>query len=246
MAKNTASIPAKITGSNYTAAEFETLRGFVDTPMQNSISFTPNFSADGQKKFNDYTLGANETWNASSLEKGNRLVFNLITPGGFTITKGTNLANDFNSLFGSVLAAGTYRVFMNVISATEIDVVVPESELIVGIKEFSNLVHANNAANAVKTFTATPTFAFGTDGNDQQMTLTGNVTSFATSGEVGSADMKVYLINDGSVRTVVAPTGWTADPTSEDHTTAANAINLYQFYTLPDGSKYFNLHIVKA
>ncbi len=119
-------------------------------------------------------------------------------------------------------------------------------QLIAGIKEFSALVHANNAANAIKTFGATPTFAFGTDGNDQQMTLTGNVTTFATSGEVGSMGTNVYLINDGSVRTVAAPTGWTADPTSETHTTAANAINRYQFYTLPDGSKYFNLHIVKS
>ena len=81
-------------------------------------------------------------------------------------------------------------------------------QLIAGIKEFSNLAHANNAANAVKTFTATPTFAFGTDGNDQQMTLTGNVTSFVTSGEVGSAAMNVYLINDATAgRTVAAPTG---------------------------------------
>ena len=121
-------------------------------------------------------------------------------------------------------------------------------QLIAGIKEFSNLVHSNNAANAVKTFTTTPTFAFGTDGNTHQMTLTGNVTSFATSGEVGSANMDVYLINDGTAgRTVAAPTGWTVDPTSETHTTAANAINRYQFYTLPNhGTKFFNLHIVKA
>ena len=121
------------------------------------------------------------------------------------------------------------------------------AQIIAGIKEFSNLAHANNAANAIKAFTATPTFAFGTDGNDQQMTLTGNVTTFATSGEVGSAAMNVYLINDGTPgRTVAAPTGWEPDPSSETHTTAANAINRYQFYTLPDGSKYFNLHIVKA
>ena len=116
------------------------------------------------------------------------------------------------------------------------------------VVEFKRLAHANNDANAVKTFTATPTFAFSVDGQAQQMTLTGNVTSFQTSGEVGSANMDVYLINDGTAgRTVAAPTGWTADPTSETHTTAANAINRYQFYTLPNfGTKFFNLHIVKA
>ena len=79
------------------------------------------------------------------------------------------------------------------------------------------------------------------------MTLTGNVDTFATSGEVGSAGMNVYLINDGTPgRTVAAPTGWTADPSSETHTTAADAINRYQFYTLPNhGTKFYNLHIVK-
>ena len=118
-------------------------------------------------------------------------------------------------------------------------------QLIAGNKEFSGQAYASNAAATIKSFTATPEFDFDS-GNDQQMTLTGNVTGFTTINEVGSANYKVYLINDGSVRTVVAPTGWTADTTSETHTTAANAVNLYQFYTFPDGTKYFNLHIVKA
>ncbi|MCK5603119.1 hypothetical protein KAR91_14645 [Candidatus Pacearchaeota archaeon] len=117
---------------------------------------------------------------------------------------------------------------------------------IAGVKEFSNLVHANNAANSIKAFTATPTFAFSTDGNDQQMDVEGNITSFITSGEVGSATMKVYLVNDGTPgRTVVAPTGWTADKSSESHSQVADAINLYQFYTLPDGTKFYHLHLVK-
>ena len=100
--------------------------------------------------------------------------------------------------------------------------------------------------DTIKAFTATPEFDFN-DGNDWQMDVDGNVSSFTTTNEKGSANYKVFLINDGTAgRTVAAPTGWTADPTSETHTTAADAINLYQFYTLPDGSKYFNIHIVKS
>ena len=114
--------------------------------------------------------------------------------------------------------------------------------------EFKRLAHANNDSNAVKAPTATPTFAFSVDGQAQQMLVDRDITSFQTSGVVGSANMDVYLINDGTPgRTVAAPTGWTADPTSETHTTAANAINRYQFYTLPNfGTKFFNIHIVKA
>ena len=139
---------------------------------------------------------------------------------------------------------GSHQVNQNDLNLNLIETTAQSIESIV---EFKRLAHANNDSNAEKTFTATPTFAFDTDGNTQQMTLTGNVTTFATSGEVGSAEMTVYLINDGSVRTVVAPTGWEADPSSETHTTAANAINRYQFYTLPNfGTKFFNLHIVKA
>lgn len=109
-------------------------------------------------------------------------------------------------------------------------------QLIAGAKEFSNHVYANNAANATKTFTATPTFDFDADGNDQQMTLSGNVTSFATSNEVGSANYDIWLINDGTAgRTVAAPTGWTEITGGDTHDDSANAINLYQFKTSPSG-----------
>ena len=95
-------------------------------------------------------------------------------------------------------------------------------------------------------FTATPEIDFN-ESNKQQMTLTGNITAFTTINEFSPVDCTVFLINDGSVRTVVAPTGWEPDSTSETHSTAANAINMYQFYTLPNfGTKFYNIHIVKS
>ena len=190
MAKNTASIPAKSTGSNYTAAEFETLRGFVDAPLQNTLSFTPNFAADGQKVFNDYTLSGNETWNASGLQKGNRLMFSLITPGGYTITKGTNLANDFDGLFGSVLPAGTYSIYMNVVSSTEIDFFVPD----IKNKSWNGQVKGGDATVA---FSATKTFSMD-DGNIQSMPVTANITSLAISNEVNGSAYWIVLKIGGS------------------------------------------------
>ncbi len=128
---------------------------------------------------------------------------------------------------------------------TKLSKTLTPAQTIVSNVKFEGQASANE--DTVKTFTATPDFDFDS-GNDHQMTLTGNVTAFTTSGELGSTGYNVYLINDGTAgRTVAAPTGWTADPTSETHTTAANAINRYQFYKLPNfATKFFNLHIVKA
>ena len=52
MAKNTESIPAKITGNSYSAAEFEILRGFADKPIQSLTAFTDtNIIIDGTKSY---------------------------------------------------------------------------------------------------------------------------------------------------------------------------------------------------
>lgn len=105
--------------------------------------------------------------------------------------------------------------------------------------EFLGQASAND--DTVKTFSATQTFNFN-EGNDQEMPVTGNVTSFATSNSVGSANYKVWLINDATAgRTVAAPTGWTKASSSDDHDTAADAINLYQFFTRPGGTKYYSI-----
>ena len=105
--------------------------------------------------------------------------------------------------------------------------------------EFLGQASAND--DTVQSFSATPTFNFN-NGNDQEMPVTGNVTAFATSNEVGSANYKVWLINDATAgRTVAAPTGWTKAASSDDHNTAANSINLYQFFTRPGGEKYYSI-----
>ena len=104
---------------------------------------------------------------------------------------------------------------------------------------FGNLLIIGQATtndDTVKTFTATPEFDFD-EGNDHQMTLTGNVTAFTTTNELGSANYDVWLINDATPgRTVASPTGWTEIPGGDTHDTSADAINLYQFKTSPDGT----------
>ncbi|MCK5614147.1 hypothetical protein KAR91_70435 [Candidatus Pacearchaeota archaeon] len=92
-------------------------------------------------------------------------------------------------------------------------------------------------------FTATPTFDFNTKpgGNNQQMPVEGNVTTFATSNELNAGNYDVWLVNDGTPgRTVAAPTGWPDEiPGGDTHDTAANAVNLYQFKVSPSGLKRY-------
>jgi len=129
----------------------------------------------------------------------------------------------------------------------------PENTTIKGAIAISGTITGGNvfagqsvAQSKIVSYSATPLFNLN-NGNTQQMTLTGNITTFTVINPLNAVEAKIYLINDGTAgRTVAAPTGWTADASSETHTTAANAINLYQFYVLPDGTKYYNLYIVKA
>ena len=120
-----------------------------------------------------------------------------------------------------------------------LDKVTTPNQTIASNVEFLGQASAND--DTVQSFSATPTFDFD-NGNDQEMPVTGNVTSFSTLNSVGSANYKVWLVNDATAgRTVAAPTGWTKAASSDDHDTAANTINLYQFFTRPGGSKYYSI-----
>jgi len=59
MAKNTATIPTKTTGSTYTAAEFEAFRGFVDSPIQALGAISTPITIDGTGVYNVETLTGN-------------------------------------------------------------------------------------------------------------------------------------------------------------------------------------------
>jgi hypothetical protein len=92
----------------------------------------------------------------------------------------------------------------------------------------------------VLTFTATPTFSFSTGGNNQEMPVEGNITTFTTTEEKNAGNYDIWLLNDGTAgRTVAAPTGWVLIPGGDTHDTAANAINLYQFKVSPNGTKRY-------
>lgn len=120
--------------------------------------------------------------------------------------------------------------------STKLDKVSAGDQTIVSKVEFLGLAIASTASGVIKTFTATPEFDFAI-GNDHKMTLTGNVTAFTTTGEDGSMNGDIWLVNDGTAgRTVAAPTGWTEIPGGDTHDESANAINLYQFKTDPDAS----------
>lgn len=133
---------------------------------------------------------------------------------------------------------GAHQVNQN---DSNLNLIETSDQSVVSKVEFKSQAHANNSAGVVISFSATPTFNFN-NGNDQEMPVEGNVTTFSTSNEAGSANYKVWLITDGSVRTVSAPVGWTKAASSDDHDTAANSINLYQFFTRPGGvEKYYSI-----
>jgi len=122
-----------------------------------------------------------------------------------------------------------------------LNVVETADQSVVSKVEFKSQAVPNSDTNdTIKTFTATPTFNFN-DGHSQQMTLAGNVTTFATSNESAGGFYMVWIINDATAgRTVAAPTGWTKMTDSDDHNTDASAINLYQFFTNPGNTlKYY-------
>ena len=89
MTKNTASIPAKSTGSNYTAAEFETLRGFVDAPLQDLETFDGSLiQIDGTASYDNFTMSANLefTFAESGHERGNMKIVKITSDGTKTLT----------------------------------------------------------------------------------------------------------------------------------------------------------------
>jgi hypothetical protein len=115
MAKNTAAIPAKTTGSTYEAAEFEILRGFVDEPSQELSTFSGSLiKLDGTGRYPALTMSANLsiTFAESGHEEGNSKIFKLITNGSYTLTfvKPSAIGLDLPLSFTNtgILASGRY------------------------------------------------------------------------------------------------------------------------------------------
>jgi hypothetical protein len=115
MAKNTAAIPAKTTGSTYAAAEFEVLRDFVDSPLQSLGAISTPITIDGTGSYNVDTLAANRaiTFAADANHvDGNTKVYNAIGNGTYTFTISANdtpLAYDGFTNGGALAASLLHR-----------------------------------------------------------------------------------------------------------------------------------------
>jgi len=143
-----------------------------------------------------------------------------------------------NTVIVGTITAGTHTI-NNQDDTTKLSKTLTPDQTIASNVEFLGQASAND--DTIKLFSATPTFDFD-EGNDQEMPVTGNVSAFAVSNVVGSANYSVWLINDATPgRTVAAPTGSTEMASSDTHDTAANAINLYQFKTRPGGTLYHSI-----
>jgi len=197
-------------------------------------------------------LGGIYAW-AQDLAGGGKL-------GGFSLgADGTILIGDPGKLGRAIKAYydSDYNALWDAFGQAEQDRVIPDiawilanflnslratDQSIASKVEFKSQAHANTGANAIKAFSATPIFDFNADGNDQQMFLSGNITAFSTANEAGSANYSIWIINDATAgRTVSAPVGWTIMASSDDHDGSANAENLYQFKTRPDGEKKYTI-----
>lgn len=142
--------------------------------------------------------------------------------------------NTVNCSQREISRAGTSKILTG--DRNKLDKLSPIAQSIFSKVEFLGLAIASTAAGVIKSFTATPEFDFAI-GNDHKMTLTGNITDFTTTGEDGSMNGDIWLVNDGTPgRTVATPTGWTEIPGGDTHDDSANAINLYQFKTDPEGT----------
>lgn len=94
-----------------------------------------------------------------------------------------------------------------------------------------------------KTFSATPTFNFN-QGNSQQLTLTGNLTSWTISNDLPAGSYVIYLIQDSTgSRTIPDPTGidYEGNNSIASFDTTANAINIVNVFIMPDGTSIWSL-----
>ena len=92
-------------------------------------------------------------------------------------------------------------------------------------------------------FSATPTFDLD-DGNSQQMTLTGNLTSLSLTNKENGGSYLIYLIQDATgSRTIPTPDSSFGNETdnSASFVTDANAVNLINVNVRPDGTTYYTV-----
>lgn len=117
------------------------------------------------------------------------------------------------------------------------------AQTIAGNKTFSN--QANVSGNTV-TFSATATFNLD-NGNVQEMTLTGDITSLSLSNKANGGTYIIYLIQDATGgRAIPTPdsTFGTKTTNSADFTTAANGVNIITVNVRPGGTTYYSIETV--
>jgi hypothetical protein len=112
-------------------------------------------------------------------------------------------------------------------------------------QEFSGLTEQGDQVvpgSHTQTFSATPTFDFD-NGNVQQITLTGNITSWGISNDLPAGSYTIFFIQDATGgRTIADPTGPTeTDNSIVNFVTTANAVNIVNIFVTPAGTSYWSL-----
>jgi hypothetical protein len=88
----------------------------------------------------------------------------------------------------------------------------------------------------IQSFSSTPEFNFN-NGNAQQITLTGNITSWTIAQEQPAGSYEIFFVQDGTGgRTIPNPTGVDHIDTSLGWAITANDINVVNVLVMPDGT----------
>lgn len=112
--------------------------------------------------------------------------------------------------------------------------------------EFSELTEQGSQVvpgSHTQTFSATPTFDFD-NGNVQQITLTGNITSWSITNDLPGGSYTIFFIQDATGgRTIADPTGIDAETDNSivNFVTAANSVNVVNIFVTPAGTSYWSL-----
>ena len=161
-----------------------------------------------------------------------------------------SLGNNAGAQFGSVIMDAGITQTNFVVDALDYLGAYHHNLLAISINTSAALFYGQvTGGSSTESFSATKTFDMN-DGNTQQMTLTGNVTSLTLSNKVAGSSYLIYLIQDGTgSRTIPAPDstfGTQTDNSVSAFITALNDINIINVNVRPDGTTSWTLETITA
>lgn len=195
-------------------------------------------------------VGDNKVKNTTNDTTGNYLDSKLTVGDEFTKETVDPAANETLLIKFKGWIYNTARTFKTIISSSGITAdrtgIMPDASglmAIAGMLEAFSFGGQATGGSKIVTFSAVASFDLN-DGNSQQMTLTGNLTSLSLTHKVVGGSYLIYLIQDAvGGRTIPAPDSsfGTETDNSAAKVTVANAVNIININVRPDGTTYYTI-----